>query len=85
MRENRDLTFPFAFQVIKNLSQEENIFCGDFFFSFLFEGIITTIDASSKDSRRISLFHGKKKSPAGKAKARSSDRTELNTFLHMGP
>ena len=55
IRENLVLPFPFAFQARKDLSpRKEHILCR--FFSFLFEGIITTVSALSKDSRRFCVL-----------------------------
>lgn len=56
IREKPALPFPFAFQARKDLSpRKEHILCR-FFFPFLFEGIITTISALSKDSRRFCVL-----------------------------
>lgn len=56
IRENLVLPFPLAFQARKDLSpRKEHILCR-FFFPFLFEGIITTVRALSKDSRRFCVL-----------------------------
>lgn len=56
IRENLVLPFPFAFQATKDLSpRKEHIFV-QIFFPFLFEGIMTTVSALSKDSRRFCVL-----------------------------